>query len=57
MDQYFAGYYNNKPAVYADDGMGMIRVHVKNIRTIQSAHNIAKVWNAHVRKRRRKSPR
>ena len=51
MDTYFGGYYNNRAAVYCDDGMGFIRVHIKNRRTIQAAHDIAKIWNAHVRKK------
>ena len=57
MNKYFAGYYNRRPCVYVDDGMGMIRVHKKNRRTIQAAHNMAKLWNGHERKKARKNPR
>jgi len=51
MTQYFAGYYNNRPAVYADDGFGYVRLFIKDRRTIQAAHNIAKLWNASERKK------
>lgn len=57
MNQYFAGYHNKVPCVYVDDGMGMVRIHLKNRRTIQAAYNIAKVWNGHERKKKRKSLR
>jgi hypothetical protein len=56
MNHYFAGYNNKVPCVYVDDGMGMVKIHLKNRRTIQAAHNIAKVRNAHERKKKRKSP-
>jgi len=55
MDKYFAGYYNKRPAVYCDDEFGLIRVHLKNRRSIHAAHNLAKNWNSHVR-RKQKAP-
>lgn len=57
MNTYFAGYQNKVPVVYCDDGMGLIWVSHKNRRTIQAAHNLAKIWNGHERKRHRKNPR
>lgn len=56
MSHYFA-YYNSKPVVFCDDGMGFVHVSHKNRITIRAAHGIAKVWNAHEQKRgNKKSP-
>lgn len=57
MNKYFAGYNDNVPVVYCDDGMGLIHISHKNRRTIQAAHNLAKIWNGHERKKQRKKPR
>lgn len=54
MSYYFAGYFNNKPVVFRDDEAGMVHISHKNRRTISAAHNAARVWNAHVQKK--KSP-
>lgn len=56
MEHYFAGYHNGVPVVFCDDNMGFVRISHKKRRTIQSAHNVAKIWNAHVRKKSKKCP-
>lgn len=56
MKIYFAGYKDNVPVVYCDNGDGIIYVSHNKRRTIQAAHNLAKIWNGHERKKAKKSP-